>query len=244
MVDKEFKRTRLMWWFALGAVWFALFFLIGKSKEAAVEAELAKLSGVSRWWHEGGLIGESDATKAMGPWLGAAIVGAALMFIPAHVIAGIRLQQIASAEEAARRQHDERERESERAALAANVKAIEDDSATATAAGKLARSKQEIITRLGNVDQFVRILEHESSSDRRIVALQSAHSELVTISSKLAAGEIIHEALADERVRNHAIETNRELRRIGLAKDRINRDLVALFKPKQAGGASDAIAEA
>lgn len=104
----------------------------------------------------------------------------------------------------------------------------------------LAQSSRELVLRLGNVDQFIRVLEHEQDSDKRTVALQAAQSEVTTISAKLAAGEIQPQALSNQIVVDQAYATQTDLGRIGLGDDRIARDLVRLFgsSPRDIVGSS------
>ena len=100
---------------------------------------------------------------------------------------------------------------------------------------KLAQSKQELIVRLGSIDQYIRVLGIETDLSKRTVALQAAHSEMTTLTAKLASGQISREAADDDDVRQQAAETSHDLARIGLADDRLNRDLFRIFKLTQPG---------
>ena len=84
--------------------------------------------------------------------------------------------------------------------------------------------------RLGNIDQFVRALEGERDNSNRIMALQDAHSQMTKLAANLASGEISREALDDFEIRERASETSKDLARIGLSNDRLNRDLVRIFQ--------------
>jgi hypothetical protein len=95
---------------------------------------------------------------------------------------------------------------------------------------KLAQSKQELVAKLGAIDQFIRVLEHESDASKRTLCLQSMQAELTTISARLLGGDIHPSAVDDPHVRQSAEETIEELRRAGLGTDRISRDVVRLFK--------------
>ena len=57
--------------------------------------------------------------------------------------------------------------------------------------------------------------------------------QVVRLAASLASGEISPEAIDDENVRQHAAETSGDLARIGLADDRLNRDLIRMFKLSQ-----------
>lgn len=86
--------------------------------------------------------------------------------------------------------------------------------------------------RLGNIDQFIRVLAHESDSSKRTVALQAAQAELTTVNAKLASEEIVAEAVLAPEVQEHAKETSADLSKLGFAEDRLNRDLQRTFKLK------------
>jgi len=95
---------------------------------------------------------------------------------------------------------------------------------------KFAQSKQELIMRLGSIDQFIRVLETETDGNNRTMALQDAHSQMTKLTASLASEQISREAFDDAVVREHAWETSKDLERIGLSNDRLNRDLIRMFK--------------
>lgn len=97
-------------------------------------------------------------------------------------------------------------------------------------ASNLSQARQEAITRLGSIDNYVRVLEGETDRSRRTVALQAAHSEIIALEAKRASGDIPHEAIADATILAHAQATSDHLGRIGLSRDRLNLELVRIFK--------------
>ena len=94
------------------------------------------------------------------------------------------------------------------------------------------KSKHELVTRLGNIDQFVRVLDGETETASRTMALQKAHSEMMTLAARLASGEISRDALDAPEIRELAAETCKDLHRIGLSEDRLSRDIKRMFKLK------------
>ncbi len=84
--------------------------------------------------------------------------------------------------------------------------------------------------RLGSIDQFIRVVAVETDLSKRTVALQAAHSEMTTLAAKLASGQITREALDAPEIREHASETSKDLVRLGLSEDRLNRDIIRMFK--------------
>lgn len=95
----------------------------------------------------------------------------------------------------------------------------------------VARWKSEIInTYLGPIDGYLRVLQDEADTSRRIVTLQSAYSKLMTLKAECTAGEIPQEVLTDRAILDHAQETSNELTRLGFAEDRLNQELRRLFR--------------
>jgi len=62
------------------------------------------------------------------------------------------------------------------------------------------------------------------------MALQDAHSAIMALSARLASGEISRDALDDHEIRELAWETCNDLARLGLSEDRLNRDIIRMFK--------------
>ncbi len=56
---------------------------------------------------------------------------------------------------------------------------------------------------------------------------------MTTLAAKLSSGQISREAVDDDDVREQAAETSHDLNRLGLANDRLNRDIVRMFKLKR-----------
>jgi hypothetical protein len=79
------------------------------------------------------------------------------------------------------------------------------------------------------MDGFIRVLDGRPSDDERTMMLQKAHSIMMKLAAKTASGEIGRDTLENSHVRELAAETSRDLTRLGLADDRLNRDLVRLF---------------
>jgi hypothetical protein len=120
--------------------------------------------------------------------------------------------------------------EREQLAFEGKMDAMERENQKQDALSKAAQSKQELIIRLGSIDQYVRVLSIEMDVSKRTVALQAAHSEMTTLAAKLASGQISREAVAAPDVREHASETSNDLARLGLTEDRLNRDIKRMFK--------------
>lgn len=112
----------------------------------------------------------------------------------------------------------------------AKMQHLEHENQKQTKLSKSAQSKKELVMRLGNIDQFIRVLAHESDSSKRTVALQAAQAELTTINAKLASEEIVAEAIIAPEVQEHAKETSADLSKLGFSEDRLNRDLQRTFK--------------
>ncbi len=110
------------------------------------------------------------------------------------------------------------------------VESFDKESRNQQTLSKESKSKHEIVTRLGSIDQFIRVLEMEVEQASRTMALQKAHSEMMTLAARLASGEISRDALETQEIRELAWETCNDLARIGLSEDRLNRDIKRMFK--------------
>lgn len=93
----------------------------------------------------------------------------------------------------------------------------------------ITHSKHQLITSLGIIDQYLRVLDSETDLSRRTIALQSIQSEITAISKKLVTGEMCQGAITDPNVLAHVSEIRRDLTRLGLTDDRISRDIVRIF---------------
>lgn len=112
------------------------------------------------------------------------------------------------------------------------IQQFDEESKTQQHLSRESKSKHEVVTRLGSIDQFIRVLDGENDASNRTMALQKAHSEMMTLSARLASGEISRDALDDQEIRELAWETCNDLTRLGLSEDRLNRDLIRMFKLK------------
>ena len=115
----------------------------------------------------------------------------------------------------------------------AHLKAIETfdvESGKQQKARKADLSKHELIKRLDSIDQSILVLATETDANNRTMALQDAHSEMMTLAASLATGVITRDALQDPEIRELATETCKDLTRLGLSEDRLCRDLKRIFK--------------
>ncbi len=173
-------------------------------------------------------------------WVGLILVGTLaqseggviVLFVTALITGGVlavksvQAKNQKAADEAMRRMHTEREERElhEQMQRMAAVDKAEADSS------KTNQSKQELIMRLGNIDQYILVLSTEKGDSQRTVALQAAHSEMTTIAAKLASGQICPRAIDDPSVRQHAMETAKDLLRNGQSAERLLRDLGRVFR--------------
>jgi hypothetical protein len=173
----DLSPTQLFWLILLSCPW--VIWIVGKANEvyALKQAELAKQSFFERMW---------NGTNPGGSWFLIAIIGGGIglciIFVIAHVAAAAQehiTDQIADAVENRRRQKKQEQ--------------FETQSQKESALSKSAQSKKELIMRLGSIDQFIRVLENESDTSRRTVALQAAHSEMTALAAKLASEQINRE---------------------------------------------------
>jgi hypothetical protein len=225
--DDEVKKPRIFWFVVIGGLWMV--WIVGLANDAydKAAAELAAnqssghvYSGVVNWWHSN----DPDQARIEIIWRG--ILALIFVFIVAHYIAKAQaafMQDVAARKRAAQGRREQRE-------FANQIKDMDQASQQQASLSKLAQSKKELIVRLGNIDQFVRALEGERDSSSRTMALQDAHSQMTKLAANLASGEISRDALDDPEIREHALETSTDLTRIGLHHDRLNRDLVRIFK--------------
>jgi hypothetical protein len=106
------------------------------------------------------------------------------------------------------------------------------ESAIQREANTTSLSKHKLVARLGSIDGFIRAVEAAPDAANRTAHLQKAHSVMMTLAAELAAGEISRDALDVPEIRELAAETSRDIARLGLADDRLNRDIVRMFKLK------------
>ena len=224
--DDYKKKARWGWFFALSVIW--MWWIMGQASDAynKAAAETATKTGFGHWWSSGAGIFNSDADNAHSNVIFGGLFGLIGVFIVAHIIAGI---QVSMKQDTTRKNHEAQNQRKQREFQ----KQIEDMGEQSNREDKLlnfAQSKQELIMRLGSIDQFIRVLETETDANSRTMALQDAHSQMTKLTASLASEQISREAFDDPIVREHALETSKDLARIGLANDRLNRDLIRMFK--------------
>jgi hypothetical protein len=92
-----------------------------------------------------------------------------------------------------------------------------------------ANSLDEIIGILASIDTYIRVLEHTTDPKERVVTLQQANRVIMKLTAMVAAGDVSRAELANEEIKELAEETSQDLVRLGLANDRLNREIVRLF---------------
>ncbi len=218
--DDEVKLPRVIWCIALSIIWLIWVFHHAQVVHDNKAAELATQTGFSHWWH-------SNEPEAARSW---AIILGLLAIYPicfvGHFVAILHVniqKRIAEKNQQLRELHEQREFESK-------MRDMDRHNEKQDALSKAAQSKRELIIRLGSVDQYLRVLAVETDLSKRTVALQAAHSEMTTLAAKLASDQISPEAIDAPEVRAHASETSSDLTRLGLTEDRLNRDIIRMFK--------------
>jgi hypothetical protein len=169
-------------------------------------------------------------------------IGAALISMPRYLVAllvsyfaakYIAPVQLKFHESMSDKADEAKHRAAQKQAQKAHQKMVESfdkESKSQQSLSKESKSKHELVTRLGSIDQFVRVLEAETEPSNRTMALQKAHSEMMTLAARLASGEISRDALDTQEIRELAWETCNDLARLGLSEDRLSRDLIRMFK--------------
>jgi hypothetical protein len=211
--EKPVTKPRYVWFFILGFFWMGW---ISEKADAAYvrsKAEVANRMWGTQWWYAN----EPDNAKSRTMALG--VLALAGVFFVAHLIATIQVSWLQKLSHMI-----------EEKSFAKKSLLLEKNSEAQAMQSKAAHSKKELIVRLGSIDQFIRVLENETDPARRTVALQAASSELTALSAKLATGEILPEASDSPEVQQAAKETSFDLAKVGLAEDRLNRDLRRMFK--------------
>ena len=224
--EEDVKMPRLFWFLCISPFW--IWWIIQKANDAHAKkaAEVADEWFVSRWMDSGA------ATRTWVFTMLAGLAGLGLVFVVAHFIGLLHASVARSISQT--RQNIQNKRDQR--AFESKMQDMDRQNSEQAALSQFARSKKELIMRLGSIDQYIRVLEIEKDTSKRTVALQAAHSEMTTITAKLASGEIIREALDAPEVRAQALETSKDLVRLGFAEDRLNRGIVQRFR-LEAGGA-------
>jgi len=161
------------------------------------------------------------------------VAGAIVNYIPALIIAAIQLwvrkkiaqvrEKMGQAREFSRQKQAQKEQQK---MLAMHM----EDSARAQDVRQKSDSLHEVISLLGSIDGYIRVLDGQPGRDDRTMMLQKAQFIMVKLVAKSASGEISRDTLDNSHVRELAAETSKDLARLGLADDRLNRDLIRLFK--------------
>ncbi len=224
--DAYKKKARWLWFFVLSVPWMMLMISAGNDAYNKVAAETAAKTGLAHLWSSGAGVLNSDADNARMSYIMGGVFGLIGVFIVAHIIAGI---QVSMKEDAAKKKL-EAQNQREQQEFQQQMQDMDEQSNQQDKLSKFAQSKQELIMRLGSIDQFVRVLETETDANSRTMALQDAHAQMTKLTASLASEQISREAFDDPVVREHAWETSKDLARIGLSNDRLNRDLMRMFK--------------
>jgi len=224
--DDYKKKARWIWFFVLSVPW--MMFMISEGNDAynKAAAETATKTGFSHFWSSGAGVFNSDADNARMSYIIGGVFGLIGVFFVAHIIAGV---QVSMKQDAARKKQ-EAQNQREQHEFQQQMQDMDEQSNQQDKLSKFAQSKQELIMRLGSIDQFVRVLETETDANSRTMALQDAHSQMTKLTASLASEQISRDAFDDPVIREHALETSKDLARIGLANDRLNRDLIRMFK--------------
>ncbi|MFM2168845.1 MAG: hypothetical protein RIS79_3216 [Verrucomicrobiota bacterium] len=211
--ERPTTKPRFVWFFTLAFIWMV--WIVQKSDEVHVreQAKMATASWWDRTWHH------DRPDKEKGYVINRGIAGLLVIFCISHLIASIQTSWLQKLSQVLQQR-----------SLTKQSLLLEKNSEAQAMQNKTAQSKKELIVRLGSIDQFIRVLENETDSARRTVALQAASSELTALSAKLATGEILPEATDTPEVQQAAKETSFDLVKVGLAEDRLNRDLRRMFK--------------
>jgi mannitol-specific phosphotransferase system IIBC component len=224
--DDYKKKARWIWFFVLSVPWMMFMISEGNDAYTKAAAETAGKTGFSHFWSNGAGVFNSDADNARMSYIMGGVFGLIGVFFVAHIIAGV---QVSMKQDAAKK-NQEAQNQREQSEFQKQMQDMDEQSNQQDKLSKFAQSKQELIMRLGSIDQFVRVLETETDANSRTMALQDAHSQMTKLTASLASEQISREAFDDPVVREHAWETSKDLALIGLANDRLNRDLTRMFK--------------
>ena len=224
--DDEVKKPRLFWFFLIGTIWMIWIASVAgdvydKTKaEVDAKASAEHYSSLQVWWHS------NDASQAEGTVIWRGILALIPIFIVAPYIAKAQADFMYNA---ARRRRESQARRGQEA-FETQIKEMDQANQQQTNLSKLAQSKKVLIVRLGNIDRFIRALHGQGNSASRTMALQDAQTEITKLAANLVSGDISREAISDPEVQEHALETSRDLTQHGLAEDRLNRDIIRIFK--------------
>lgn len=218
--EEAAKRPRIFWCLVFGVLWISWIIPEANAAYHQAAADLEARGAIMRWWNSN----EPGKARMWVYFWGFA--GLYIVFLVGHLVALLHASVVKSMSAKMndlKSQRDQKQFETK-------MQHLENESQKQSKLSKSAQSKKELVMRLGNIDQFIRVLAHESDSSKRTVALQAAQAELTTINAKLASEEIVAEAVLAPEVQEHAKETTADLSKLGFAEDRLNRDLQRTFK--------------
>jgi hypothetical protein len=211
---------RILWFLFFACLYLFWLFTASEQHYQLEMKQLATRSAFGQWLHKNDPAGD----KALGIFLGFFLTP--LAFAPAHVVGLVQVAIMEAAERRSLRLHEKRERRE----FEEKMQDMEREGENQALLSKAAQSKRELIMRLGSIDQYIRVLSIEPDVSKRTVALQAAHSELMTLAAKLASDQISRDAVDAPDIRELAMETSNDLARLGLSDDRLNRDIIRMFK--------------
>lgn len=224
--DAYKKKSRRMWFVGISVVWFL--WINGKATDAysAAQAMVNQKTGFDHWWHSSHMLWTGDAESARNRWF----IGGLFGLIGVWTLANFIAVSMADCKKAAIARNRKAQANLQQQHFQQQMQDINEQNTKEANLSKAAQSKQELIVRLGTIDQYIRVLGMEKDTAQRTVALQAAHSEITTLAAKLSSGQISREVLDAPDIRAQALETCKDLASVGLANDRLSRDLVRIFK--------------
>ena len=220
--EEDVKGPRFFWFICLSPFW--LWWILQKANGVFTD----KLAEAEKSWARIFSVLPNWATPAC--WwvfiMLAGLCGLVLVFAVAHCIGWLQASITRPIKQA--RQNIQNKRD--QVEFEAKMQDMDRQSGEQAAQRKFDQSKKELIKKLGSVAQYIVVLEIETDSSKRAMALQSAQSRMMELSANIASGQIAPEAIESPEVRAHAMETSVDLKRLGLAENRLNREIVRIFK--------------
>jgi hypothetical protein len=180
---------------------------------AQAQAELDARTGLDHWWHKG------DPDSAEGSIALVALGGTVFVFWLGYFLSPMTLGMVESMKNARKQ-----------AEFQKSVRQLDEDSQQQSRQMGRSQSMQEIVTRLGTIDQFIRVYRSESERSRQVIALQAAHAEVTNLNGKVLSNEIDADSLIHPEVMACVRETIADLQAAGLSEDRLYRDLRRVFR--------------
>ena len=93
------------------------------------------------------------------------------------------------------------------------------------------KSRHAIVSHLASIDKSMFVSwERKATLTTALWRCKKAHSEMMILSAKLVSGDISRAALDVQEIRELAWETCNDLAAIGLANDRLSRDIKRMFQ--------------